>query len=324
MRATRRRDAGGRPPVGSRRQAAAGLAALLLAGAALVAGGPLLTPGIAGRAAAAPLPAPPAVGACVLFGDQDGDADGEPAGGQDGGSDQRSSRDAVDLRTVSCDSDHDAEVTATWTADDPDRADVDRQTCRGVANSYAGLTDVLTVAEWAAAVRAESRVILAPDGQRTVDRGWVICTLGPASGEQFRGTLAGRPFAAGPTPGFSRCAVDAAGGSAVSCSLPHRSELLGGAHGSYVPEAGEDADRPLPSELWPDLALGCTALAARLFRTDDPTYDGVVRIEVRPGLIGRNGAIGWYWSADCTMTVVGDRTLVGSMVGVGDHPLPYG
>ncbi|MEP6979889.1 MAG: hypothetical protein ABJA16_03905 [Nakamurella sp.] len=297
-------DAALRTPAAPRPQAIAGVVALVLAGAVLIAGGPLLTTGVVGRATAAPLPSPPAVGTCVI-------TDG-PAG------------DAAGWRDVPCDTHHDAEVTAAWGADAPDRAGVDGPTCRGAADRYAGLADVLTVQDWTASVRTESRLVPAPDGQRAADRGWLVCTLAPASGERFGGSLAGRPFAAGPTPAFSRCTVDVGGGSAVPCSAPHRTELLGGAHGSYVPDAAEDADRPLPSSLWPDLSTGCNALAARLFDTPDPTYGGTVRIEVRPGLIGRNGAIGWYWSADCTVTVIGDRTLVGSLVGVGDHGVPFG
>lgn len=276
--------------------------ALLLAVVAAVVVPQVLRPGMDGRASAAPLPAPPAIGTCVILGPRS-------------------------ATPIDCDRPHDGEVFTTWDADDPERP-VSRHSlaCTDELADLRG--DAPWMYGWQPTVfDVGTRLIRAPRDQRLGDRAWAACIIRPDDRSRYEGTAVGLPADAIDRPGaFGECAA----GSLyfrLPCTDGHTVERLGTASGTLPRAEGTDLrDNGLPADLDEALSTSCHTLAADLTRTDDPTRGGrltlaVVRSSMVPAISPSPDLVAW--SVDCVVDS-GELELTDSVVGLGDSALPTG
>lgn len=132
---------------------------------------------------------------------------------------------------------------------------------------------------------------------------WTVC---------YASDAAGRPVpvldADAPIDALGSCFRDAADGapSPIDCSLPHTSQLLG--------TAGQIAGYPTPT----DYRLACRDFAAVAIGVTDATAGEALQLRSfeRTSPQGVQG--------QCRISVVDEkRMLSGSLIGLGDRPLPW-
>ncbi len=208
-----------------------------------------------------------------------------------------------------CAGDHLGEVVAyrrmaqQRSTDDDRTADIDW--CRSVA------ADHRAHAQWRVSDTAGGRwtpstgqrftaVLSAPLGDLDEPR-WAACLLLPPDGETYRGSYL-RSLAFGPAPApFGRCFTDTAE-SLVSCAQPHT-----------VQEFGRSAGPPSSARV---MVAACRELIGAMTGMADPTGGGVLRTAVVGGGSTDGG------TASCRVSAVGDRLLTGTLIGIGDAPVP--
>lgn len=303
-----------------------GALVLLTAVVLVLATSALLNPGLAGQPAAAPLPAPPAVGSCLVLTPDRADA-------------------------VPCDQEHHAEVVRTWPAGTlpPGVATfaaiaaypfggggrVGTADCEDEQQAWVQGADVPGSQFWVVSSPVvDSQLLAAPPAQRTASQGWVACIVVAPDRQLLTGSLR----AGTPTPPVSRLgscvqeATNAWGPVTLTCDQPHRTEILASFRiGSVFDDQGHYIGFANDATL----SASCTALVAAVARTDDPTFGG--RLEVRAESLFPAS----IWEVDatdpagmpvhtyiplpqCAVELVGDGTLSGTVVGLGDGPLPLG
>jgi hypothetical protein len=279
---------------------AAGAVVLVLAFVLVIVVRAVGNPGLPGTAAAAPLPGPPPVGACLLI------TDGRPA-------------------VVDCAEPHDLEVTAGVTADatPPTLSQCDART--------AGYLPPIVVDGWLVPVDAETSVVPAPPGQRSADRGWQVCTVGPGIRDRFTGSVRGMVLTTFRSDVFGNCA-DATAGPRLPCTGPHTGELLGTTDRTYTDVDLDDVylgvalnAGNVPAAVGTDLDARCAALAGRVTGSDDPTYGGQLGIRMQVQTVVPTdvpGTIRVY--ASCLAVGPPGRPLTASVIGLGAGPLPFG
>ena len=98
----------------------------------------------------------------------------------------------------------------------------------------------------------------------------------------------------------------------VDCSEPHRSELV--SIGSVSGHSDVAAS---------DVSASCERLAARIVGRDDPTAGGVLTVGVDPEELPARLTSGRTIDITCFLTSTNDRRLVGTLVGLGDRPVPF-
>ncbi len=316
----------GRSVVRSRQLGACALVVAVVAALALPR---LLAPGVVGAASAAPLPPPPPVGSCLQL--------------------------AIEtVEVVGCDRPHTAEVLQTWPADrQPDGATAldgrpaplegepygsDAWFAQSVDMCWPAMDDYLAIppldatAVWIAIpVQIVPRFISAPAEQSAGKRRWRACVLTAPSGQEFVGTLrnAGAPDSLRPAP-FGSCVWSGTGSvvGVVGCAGPHQIELLGYFNPTMAMFQAGSIETGMTAQ---DIQDSCTALASRMTRSADPTYGGRLRISARPlfnslsGYVDAAGtAVSQLVVPDCFAELVGAGDLAGTVVGLGDGPLPLG
>jgi len=127
--------------------------------------------------------------------------------------------------------------------------------------------------------------------------GWAVCAVLAPGFERYRGSyLRSTAGTAAPTP-FGSCRSGEVPDRRVSCDAPHGQQVFG----------------TLLAGATPSMA-SCRALVGRLTSMTDPTGGG--RLEV--GLADLGSA------ATCRVRVVGPQRLAGTLLGLGDGPLPLG
>ena len=280
---------------------------LLLVAAVLAVTVPWALGGPIGESATrAPLPEPPAVGACLAVPVTGGLPVASP-----------------------CERPHAAEVAASWRSDDPLVAQVstfsgylERATGRP-DRAMGGMTEALVAACWSAAQRyitpprqsaawfavpprVSPALIAAPPGQYHGRWRWLACVVVTADDTSWRGSLNWQGGAPAPRPAevSMNCQPDGSTGFA-RCDGPHRTEVLGWPDYAWV---GSDDDR----------AADCRRLASSVTGRTDPTFGGRLRIEVVDRLpVPYRGALPL-----CVAALRGDGALIGSLIGIGDGDLP--
>jgi hypothetical protein len=269
----------------------AGVVLLLVALTVVVSVPRLLEPGLVARPAALPLPAPPAIGACLDL--------------------------SVRVTQVSCAQPHAAEVTARWAADAAGRPSGDAESrCRAAAFSYVGLGLIGSAQVWRPSFGGRSWVVHAPAGERIGERGWSACVIGPSRAATSSGAV--RDLGLRPTGRPAEFGVCVSTDEImVACDRPHRVEYLTDAVGfarSLVNE--REASR------W---RTGCAEIAAVLLATPDPTLGGQLSVEFRT--VSADPRTGVEPPASvvfalCAVVLDGERDLVGSLFGLGSGELP--
>ena len=199
------------------------------------------------------------------------------------------------------------------------------QGCRSATAGYTGLLDVIRqftgptagmdVVRWDPTVNVR-HVWVQPDAvQRAAGRTWLACVVTPARPVRYQGRVAGA-FAGRSLPDqFGVCWLQTDVSAAVTfvdCSEPHRSELV--SIGSVSGHSDVAAS---------DVSASCERLAARIVGRDDPTAGGVLTVGVDPEELPARLTSGRTIDITCFLTSTNDRRLVGTLVGLGDRPVPF-
>ncbi|WP_188940898.1 hypothetical protein [Nakamurella endophytica] len=165
---------------------------------------------------------------------------------------------------------------------------------------------------WYPAVTGQLHLVGPAALARAAGQVWLACLLTTRSGRPFDPRAAGGtvPFDWAAPAEFGDCYLGGprvAGVRPPSCVEQHRGQVL--ARGTFDPTAATA----------PDVRRSCQRQAARLLGADDPTRDGrLVIAAVRDPDVPEEGAV------LCTATTADSRTLVGTLIGLGSQPLPYG
>ncbi len=195
----------------------------------------------------------------------------------------------------------------------------DSQWCQLVAGTYQEQNDArygTGPGGWAPTIGPRFAAILSAPTLDPAGGRWAACAmlspgLEPYSGSYLR-SLAGLPA---PAP-FGLCRTDRPVDQWTSCVAPHRSQTFG-----TDVQQGVSAAEQLAS---------CRSLIERTTGMRDVTSDGLLRVDVvgGPAANSNGGNFGTPDGADpssvtsCRLTVVGAGHLVGTLVGIGNRPLP--
>ncbi len=276
-----------------------------------------------GTAVPIALPSPPAVGDCVIrLADVTADVVSVPP-----------LLSVSALRFGSCRGFVAAEVVAFW----PDRAELDAAPrsrrggpCHLPLNEYAGLTPPqgpggmsaggpAELVSWRPTLSYRAFLIVPSALEQRAGRDWSACVVGPANGGWYRGSLHASDRD-GPLPaGFGSCWVPDESGRLAGprdCGRSHTAELLA---------VGWNGDRGLTSGggASADVGSSCGRLAGRMMVTDDPTRNGELEMVAE-----RMDRLTATWTGNpssigCFVVAAGSRQLNGSVVGLGDGPIPF-
>ncbi len=172
---------------------------------------------------------------------------------------------------------------------------------------------------WSPAVNFQETYVGPSALQRLVGQRWSACVIGAPFGRPFAGRL--RDVLSGGTlPSiFAHCWRTAAmrDSEQVPCDEPHAVELLATTGLGGTPQTAAEVQR------------SCTVFAGRMMRTDDPTRDGALNYLI---LAFRDTEVAVPPSTEllhdtyitCIATARHGVQLTGSLLGVGDGPLPTG
>jgi len=307
---------------------------------------------VAGSASAIDLPDPPRVGSCLLYslpaaGDDLTDGTSVDLAGYRAG--QRA-HDGDVLPAIAvfgpCDGEIAGEVVDVIEA--PGDAATRRATaigaeqqCRAATSDYTGLDDATArftdspdatapdatapdatapdatadPVRWSPSVNLRYRWVQPEPLQRAAGRTWLACVVTPSRPVLYSGSVAAA-FSTGTLPNpFGLCWAGATvrvGMGVVDCSLPHSSELL---------SVGrvEEPTRWTSSQV----RAACARVATAFIGRSDPTAGGALDIPVTPPDLDRRV----FWDAPldltCYLTASGGRQLDGTVVSLGDRPIPF-
>ncbi len=137
--------------------------------------------------------------------------------------------------------------------------------------------------------------------QRAAGRDWSACIVRPDNLGIYLGSVHDALDTGTSPSAYGDCSPDTNLSilSVVSCSDPHTTERLGTA---LVPAGSISAAA---------LSASCRAFAGRMLRTNDPTRGGVLDV-----------VVGTDDLTTCAVVLKGSGQLVGSLIGIGDRPLP--
>lgn len=143
-----------------------------------------------------------------------------------------------------------------------------------------------------------------PNGSR-----WSTCAVLSSGLEPYEGSYMRSMADVAAPPPFGRCRSGWAVDVWVSCLAPHRTQQFGSREGVIADQGA--------------VLAGCRSLIRVMTGMSDITRGGELRVEVvgidppRPASIDDGAS----WSS-CRLSIVGDRPLVGTLIGIGDQPLP--
>lgn len=198
--------------------------------------------------------------------------------------------------------------------------------CRAAVLTYAGLIDVTRTFQdrgggeanpvrWDPTLNGR-HFWVQPDGlHRAAGGTWLACLLTPRQPVLYTGSVAGA-FSGGSLPDrFGVCWLQpdvSPSMTAVDCGQPHRSELM---------SLGTVADTTKVTAA--DITSSCRQLATLFVGRDDPTAGGALTVAVNPDELADRLRMEPAVDVTCFLTTGADRRLVGSLVGLGDRPVPF-
>ena len=208
--------------------------------------------------------------------------------------------------------------------------------CRSQVEGYLGTTpttDILGV-QWNKNLDVDTVTVGPNAHDRAAGRTWTACVLSPTN-QLYRATALRSSWSAGRLPdAFGLCWAEnlVQHGVPTNCVSPHRTQQLGyGFVASTARSAPSPADPSAsdPSNSNPAasdpsavasadpaaVAAGCAQLAATMMKAQDPTRGGLLAVKV---VADTSGAP----FVQCAVAVVGNRKLTGSLIGIGNKPLP--
>ncbi len=314
-------------PTGTPPRRWSGSLLLIVAVLLVVTSSAVLDGGVRGSAAPVPLPAPPPVGSCLTL-------------------------TATSATEVPCTRPHDGEVLLTWPAGRlPDGVtdfsavaaypfgaggQVKTAGCSVAQQEWVHPDDLPGAAFWNPTNPVvDSQLITAPPGDRTPREGWIACILVAPDRQPIAGSLRGVGADAAPPSRLGSClqtASNAWGAVTLTCDRPHRVEILASFR---IRSVFDESSRftGMPDDATLDAA--CRALAAAVTGSDDPTFGGRLRVRATslfPASIREINAMDpagnpvrtYIPLPQCAVDLVGDGLLTGTVVGLGDRPLPVG
>jgi hypothetical protein len=205
-------------------------------------------------------------------------------------------------------------------------AGADRGGCRAGALHYAGLVPAdrgytlpgpagLEPIAWSFSIDVDAKWFIPSPVLRSAGQTWAACVVTDPDGRPYPGTIRSA-FSGGILPArFGTCWRSeqlSVGVDYVDCGTAHRSELI--ATGSVVQSAWVDFD---------EMVASCGQIAARAMGRADPTLTGELRLATSPGADMWNRANRRSSSAVCYVTSATDRQLSGTLIGIGDGPIPW-
>jgi hypothetical protein len=196
--------------------------------------------------------------------------------------------------------------------------------CRAASLQYAGLRaaddhfglaqpDTSDPVVWRMSINLKSGWVLPSPLLQSSGRNWLACIAAPSDGTLYTGHLAGA-YDGGQLPDQFGTCWNSRGVSAASktldCRTPHLAELV---------SFGLVPDRSVVT--YPQVRSSCEQLTARVMGRLDPTAGGALTIKTSPERINPTGK--YSLTVLCYVTPSGDRELGGTLVALGDKPVPF-
>ena len=277
---------------------------------------------VAGAAVAMAFPPPPKVGDCVLppFPSEAQSADWPPE------------IPVTAIRFGSCEGAIVGEVVGLRDTDSSEAGNADRfrprAPCFRETAAFAGLersgrsTTVPGAPSdgpvaWLPTVGFIGYLVVPSTQERNAGRSWAACLAVPTPDQPaYQGSLRDA-FTIGMFPDqFGLCWAEAdldVIPELVGCAEPHPAELLA---------TGWIRNRSVVSRA--EIDASCLDIAGRIMRADDPTRGGALIIVTDP--VRRDGASSpdSPMSVGCFVTTAGTAPLAGTVIGLGDRPVPLG
>lgn len=146
-------------------------------------------------------------------------------------------------------------------------------------------------------------------------RSWRLCLVVPVDRGTYQGSLR-NAFTSGSLPSVFGLCWEAADldlfPAMVKCNQSHPAELLA---------TGVIRNRSLaPTEV---IESSCAQIAARIMHTDDPTRGGVLEVVADRQTGGSDGREDSPLIIGCFVTTADARPLVGTVIGLGEDPVPF-
>jgi hypothetical protein len=197
--------------------------------------------------------------------------------------------------------------------------------CRAAALEYAGLTRVdsrfsvrgqlgAEPVSWKFSINLRTSWVLPSPVLQAAGRTWVACVASPVTPSRYTGSIADA-YLGGELPApFGTCwdrPETGAGIQMVPCDQPHKAQLVA----SGTIPTRQDATIA-------KIGQSCRGLTATVMGRTDPTAGGGLTIKLSPEI-----ADGQVWRSSsvdviCFITPT-EHSLVASVVGLGDRPIPY-
>lgn len=316
-----------------RQRAGLVLICVVLVGLAVVAG--LRPHQVAGAGQAAPVPGPPTVGDCVSLDALLDDADGTAIAGTVPAYPTREIGACTGLRY--------GEVTYVIPAPQPTAVksdgvngssyvdDPNHDTCAIKAAQYVGTTTTQPMQRfWYTFLQTQTSLSSPSPRQKAAGQKWTAClvTLRPPSSisgdpdpdpeqPRYKSTIRNAMHTGEQRDQLSSCsaAADWNGDPDISCQQPHAQELLA---------FGDIGDQPVARV---QLETTCQQVVRQLTAMSDPTADGKLAIQTH--VQGTTGTaittiqVPAHASLACRVVTVGNRKLRGSLLALGESPVPW-
>ncbi len=267
---------------------------------------------VAGAPVAAEIDPPPAVGSCVRGIDR---SDPDTA--------VRASARTLPVATVvKCSGDVSGEIIsvtaaqrapAVSTLGDYEQANPG---CRSQVEKYLGTaaTTVIAGVEWNLNIDVDVTTVGPNPRDRAAGRTWSACVLSAAR-QLYPATPLRSSWQSGTVPdAFGLCWAEnlIQHGVPTNCTSPHRTQQIG--YG-LVAQPSDSGTGIVSSASPDDVVAGCRTLAATVLKVADPTRGGALTVKVVDDTSGAP-------FVQCAVAVVGTRELTGSLIGIGNRPLP--
>lgn len=197
--------------------------------------------------------------------------------------------------------------------------------CRASALEYAGLVRLpdrySVVGEpsdnpvtWQLSIDLRGSWVLPSPLLQAAGRTWAACVVAPTTAQPYVGSIAGA-FRDGQLPApFGTCwdrPESSAGNRSLACDQPHKAELIST---GTVPIRSETTSA--------EIRRSCEELAGLVMRRADPTAAGGITVHISPDLADSVVRRAPNLDVVCFVSPT-EHSIAGSVIGIGDRPVPY-